>query len=863
MNPHRTIRGEPAVNKQGPSDSGEVTPSRPAAPRPLAAPGTRSVLAIALPGLAGLAVLGRTAFYYAATDPLALSIVGLMGTGFCVGIAELIGRARRLAEDGRALQRLPQPATEAAIDAAPEPLRARLRAYLDRMPQPVRGPLFTPYLVGLMVMLGLFGTFLGLFETMSGARHALDASGDVGSLRHSLTAPITGLTRCFGTSAAGVCTSALLGLAAVFLRRSEGQLSAQIARYTTGPLAPLSPLRRQEEALARLAEQGAALPRAAAALERAASDLAGLERVWQSTHVETAQRTMTALESAVSRMRDDLDRAIAASAERTHAAVAPLLVDAASGLAQTARSHLEAIDARVGQLLDERSRADGALGAALQGHVAALGERLEQYLASRRAAEEAQEARAEQRTTTLLAQLDASLAQRRASDDDQARRMGEHLENVIARIDAGLAQRRASDDDQARRMGEHLENVIARIDASLIERRAADAAAAAALEVHAERLGERLQHYLAGREQADEAQAVRLGEHGSRVAAQLDQALAACTEVASQQTRSFTEYVRDLTARLDRDLEARRALEAQHGARLEQLVADLSAAETQRTTMLTSRWSELTDRLESRYAETAARDEERGQVLVETAHALQGQLADTALAVRQRLDASARSEAEQHERIARYVDTLVETTRSISEAAQTHGQAAEAFTRTAEERSREAENLAITCVSELAGELRQTAEAQRDRLEAFERTLLTMHKAAFDSARELLAAQDRSARDTLAGLVDGARDAVAAIQAGGAELFAVTELFARTVERHRESAESWLAQLGTLEAAIDRAGEQAATTALEQHLASTQELFSRQLEFHCELYEQLRQLRGDSEAQSNGSRRESRDNVRA
>ena len=40
-----------------------------------------------------------------------------------------------------------------------------------------------PYLLGLLVMVGLLGTFLGLFETLRGAREALGASGDVAALR--------------------------------------------------------------------------------------------------------------------------------------------------------------------------------------------------------------------------------------------------------------------------------------------------------------------------------------------------------------------------------------------------------------------------------------------------------------------------------------------------------------------------------------------------------------------------------------------------------------------------------------------------------------------------------------------------------
>ena len=45
------------------------------------------------------------------------------------------------------------------------PLRALIRARLDRASVLMPSPVFAPYLIGFLVMLGLLGTFLGLFET--------------------------------------------------------------------------------------------------------------------------------------------------------------------------------------------------------------------------------------------------------------------------------------------------------------------------------------------------------------------------------------------------------------------------------------------------------------------------------------------------------------------------------------------------------------------------------------------------------------------------------------------------------------------------------------------------------------------------
>jgi hypothetical protein len=72
---------------------------------------------------------------------------------------------------------------------------------------------------------------------------------------------------------------------------------------------------------------------------------------------------------------------------------------------------------------------------------------------------------------------------------------------------------------------------------------------------------------------------------------------------------------------------------------------------------------------------------------------------------------------------------------------------------------------------------------------------------------------------------------------------AVAEMFQKSIERQREAAQAWMESLGELEGAVERAGRGAAADALGDQLASTQEVFARQLQFQRELFEQLRTLR--------------------
>src|SRR6185369_11316199 len=86
----------------------------------------------------------------------------------------------------------------------------RLRIEGERIGLP--GPALTPYLVGLLVMLGMLGTFLGMVVTLNGAVFALEGTTDLQAIRSALAAPVKGLGVAFGTSVAGVAASAMLGL---------------------------------------------------------------------------------------------------------------------------------------------------------------------------------------------------------------------------------------------------------------------------------------------------------------------------------------------------------------------------------------------------------------------------------------------------------------------------------------------------------------------------------------------------------------------------------------------------------------------------------------------------------------------------
>jgi len=164
-------------------------------------------------GLGALALLWVAAAV-ASSHVLVLVMTALIGGVYGFGALELRRyRATTLALNQSLAQVTPDLAhlNDWLITVPAElhnPVRQRLEG--ERMGLP--GPVFTPYLIGLLVMLGMLGTFLGMVVTLNGAVFALEGSSSIAGVRAAFSEPIKGLGLAFGTSVAGVATSARVGL---------------------------------------------------------------------------------------------------------------------------------------------------------------------------------------------------------------------------------------------------------------------------------------------------------------------------------------------------------------------------------------------------------------------------------------------------------------------------------------------------------------------------------------------------------------------------------------------------------------------------------------------------------------------------
>ena len=210
-------------------------------------------------GLAAVAWVGAGFF---GTSWLALAMTLVIAGVYVAGAWELRQFRTATATLAQAL---------AKLDTAPQNLGDWLAGLHPALQNAVRsrvegervalpGPALTPYLVGLLVMLGMLGTFLGMVVTFKGAVFALEGSTDLQAIRSALAAPIKGLGLAFGTSVVGVATSAMLGLMSAISRRERLDVVRRLDASINTVLRPFSLVHQRQETFKALQQQAHALP---------------------------------------------------------------------------------------------------------------------------------------------------------------------------------------------------------------------------------------------------------------------------------------------------------------------------------------------------------------------------------------------------------------------------------------------------------------------------------------------------------------------------------------------------------------------------------------------------------------------------
>jgi polyhydroxyalkanoate synthesis regulator phasin len=212
--------------------------------------------------VAGLAVVGWVGAGYIGTNTLALAVTGLVAAFYLMGGLELHRFQQATGSLVQATNALSEPPASLGdwLASLHPSLRnaVRLRVEGERVGLP--GPALAPYLAGLLVLLGMLGTFLGMVVTLNGTGAALQGATDLEAIRESLSAPVRGLGLAFGTSVAGVAASAALGLVSALCRRERLQASQALDAKIASTLRVHSQAHRRDESFKLLQRQADLMP---------------------------------------------------------------------------------------------------------------------------------------------------------------------------------------------------------------------------------------------------------------------------------------------------------------------------------------------------------------------------------------------------------------------------------------------------------------------------------------------------------------------------------------------------------------------------------------------------------------------------
>ena len=308
--------------------------------------------------LVGLLAVCWIGIGYAGTHPLAAVVAAVIAACYLAGAVELFRYRQATATLQQALPAIGEAADN--LDGWLGRLQAglrgpvRLRVQGERVGLPA--PALTPYLVGLLVLLGMLGTLLGMMATLRGTGLALESATDLDAIRSSLAAPVKGLGFAFGTSIAGVASSAALGLLSALLRRERAQAVQELDAGIASQLRSHSQSFQRGETFRLLQEQNALMPVLVERLQALMGNLeqqhqANNERL-QASQQEFHQRTEAAYTQLAASLQQSMQAGISQQANAVGAALQPVVDATMAGLAEKSNTLHASIDSAVHKQLE-------------------------------------------------------------------------------------------------------------------------------------------------------------------------------------------------------------------------------------------------------------------------------------------------------------------------------------------------------------------------------------------------------------------------------------------------------------------------------------------------------------------------------
>ena len=777
-------------------------------------------LVVFLVGLAAVCWIGAG---YIGSNPLALAVIMLVGACYLAGALELQRYSQATSTLARAVTDLsgPAPGLSVWLDRLHPSLRNAVRLRIEGERVALPGPALAPYLVGLLVLLGMLGTLLGMVATLRGTGMALESATDLQAIRESLAAPVKGLGFAFGTSIAGVATSAMLGLLSALCRRERIEAGQMLDVKIATTLRIYSQTHQREETFKLLQRQAEGMPDLVdrlqmmmATIEQQNLAVNARQIASQEAFHGKAEATYASLASSVER---SLKESIADSTRAAGAALQPVMEATMAGLARETASLHTTVTHAVQRQLDGLSSGfeastttvAGIWNQALEGH--------------------------QRSSEALVQQLRTSLD--RFTETFEQRSAG-LLEGVATRLDATAGSVSAAWNEALSRQERAGENLASHNQQAL-------ANAAATFEQHSASLlrtvGQSqadLQGDLASRD--EQRLAVWTETLGSMAAT-----LSREWEQAGTRTASRQQEMCDTLAQTARDISAQTQAHASNTiAEIDRLVHAASEAPKAAANL---------------QAELASRDQQRLAAWTETL----GSMATTLS--REWEQVGTRTASRQQE----ICDTLERTARELSAQTQAHTSSTISEIERLVQAASEAPKAAAEVVAELRQKLSDSMVRDTAMLEERSRLLATL-ETLLDAVNHA-STEQRSAVDALvttsAGLLErvgtqfadkvetetGKLGAVAAQVTGSAvEVASLGEAFGMAVQLFGDSNEKLVTHLQRIEVALDkslaRSDEQ-----LAYYVAQAREVIDLSMMSQKQIVEDLQQLAGRRASAGDGA----------
>jgi len=763
---------------------------------------------------AGLAAVCWIGAGYVSSNPLALAVTMLIGACYLAGALELQRYSQATSTLARAVTSLSEPPRSlgAWLEPLDPSLRNAVRLRIEGERSALPGPALTPYLVGLLVLLGMLGTLLGMVATLRGTGMALNTSTDLEAIRASLAAPVKGLGFAFGTSIAGVAASAMLGLLSALCRRERIGAGQLLDVKIASALRIYSQTHRREETFKLLQRQAEVMP---TLVDRLQAMMATIER--QSLALNERQiaaqdafhgKTEAAYTRLAANVEQSLKSSVADSARAASVALKPVMEATMADLARETAALHDTVTHAVQRQLDGLSSG---------------------FEAS---------------TTTVAGIWNQALAGQQRSNEALA----EHLRGSLDRFAETFEQRSAG----------LLDGVSARLDATAGKVSEAWSEALARQEQVSEKLASHNEHALA-------AAAASFEQHSASLLRTVGESHAGLqTELASrdeQRLAGWTETLGSIATTLSREWEqagARTASRQQEICEtLAQTARDISAqtqahasntiAEIDRLVQAASEAPKAAANLQ---AELASRDQQRLAAWTETLGSMAATLS------REWEEAGTRTATRQQE----VCDTLAQTARDISAQTQAHASNTIAEISQLVQAASEAPKAAAEVVAELRQKLSESMARDTAMLEERSRLLATV-ETLLDAVNHA-STEQRSAVDALvtttADLLDrvgtqfadtvehetGKLGTVAAQVTGSAvEVASLGDAFGAAVHVFGESNDKLVTHLQRIETALDkslaRSDEQ-----LAYYVAQAREVIDLSMMSQKQIVEDLQRLAG-------------------